>query len=51
MILAVAHDEFKKLSLADISALFKGGKGILADVKGILDKNEFENAGFTYWRL
>ena len=51
VILAVAHDEFKKLSLADISALFKGGKGILADVKGILDKNEFENAGFTYWRL
>ena len=51
VILAVAHDEFKKLSLPDISALFKGGKGILADVKGILDKTEFENAGFTYWRL
>ena len=51
VILAVAHDEFKKLSLADISVLFKRGKGILADVKGILDKNEFENAGFTYWRL
>ena len=51
VILDVAHDEFKKLSLPDISALFKGGKGILADVKGILDKTEFENAGFTYWRL
>lgn len=51
VILAVAHDEFRKLSLSDIAALFKGGKGILADVKGILDKTEFENAGFTYWRL
>lgn len=51
VILAVAHDEFKKLSLAELSALFKGGKGILADVKGILDKYEAESAGFTYWRL
>ncbi|MDO4380632.1 MAG: nucleotide sugar dehydrogenase [Clostridia bacterium] len=51
VILAVAHDEFKKLSMKDFDALYKNEKKILLDVKGILDKKTFENAGYKYWRL
>lgn len=51
VILAVAHDEFKALSRADFDALFKNEKKILLDVKGILDKRVFEDAGYKYWRL
>lgn len=51
VILAVAHDEFKKLSTKDFDALYKNEKKILFDVKGILDKKTFENAGYKYWRL
>ncbi len=54
VILAVAHDEFKKLSLSDIDGLYKdvpNGKKVLVDVKSILNKEEAENAGYRYWRL
>ncbi len=51
VILAVAHDEFKKFTIEDINALFGEGRKVLLDIKGLLDKNEFENAGYIYWRL
>ena len=54
VILAVAHDEFKKLSMSDIDAVFKdteNSKKIVADIKGILDRKEYENNGYKYWRL
>lgn len=51
VILAVAHEEFKSLKMADIDALFGDGKKILLDLKGLLDRKEYEDAGYSYWRL
>ena len=51
VILAVAHEEFSKLTMEDVDGFFGPGKKILLDIKGILDKNAYEAAGYAYWRL
>jgi len=54
LIIAVAHDIFKKLSLKEIDGLygkFPNEEKILIDVKSILDRNEIEEVGYSYWRL
>lgn len=54
IILAVAHDEFKAMSLAQIDKLYAEGTNsqkVLIDVKSILDKKIVEEAGYRYWRL
>lgn len=52
VIIAVAHDEFMKLTREDIKGFFaKENKvKVLADIKGILDRKEYEKE-FSYWRL
>lgn len=51
VILAVAHDEFKKFTIDDIGAFFGEGRKVLLDIKGLFDRKEYENAGYIYWRL
>ena len=54
VILAVAHEEFKNFTEADFDKLFKSGDNstkVLADIKGLLDRKEYEAAGYNYWRL
>ena len=52
VILAVAHEQFKSLTVADIDVLYKPcAAKVLLDLKGILDKKTFENANYTYWRV
>ena len=54
VILAVAHDEFKNLRQSDFEKMFKSGENsskVLIDIKGILDRKEYENLGYNYWRL
>ena len=54
IILAVAHDEFEKLTQVDFDKMFKPGDNgtkVLADIKGLLDRKEYEAAGYNYWRL
>lgn len=54
LVLAVAHDTFKQMSWNDIDALygaFDDKEKILIDVKSILDRNEIQNKGYSYWRL
>ncbi|MCR4892227.1 MAG: nucleotide sugar dehydrogenase [Lachnospiraceae bacterium] len=53
VILAVAHDVFKNYRQEDFDALFREKEQgrVLADVKGILDKDQYEGAGYLYWRL
>lgn len=51
VIVAVAHDNFKKLKIADISNLYSGESGILFDLKGIYDLNESLDKGYIVWRL
>ena len=54
VILAVAHEQFKTLTQADFERMFKSGdnsKKVLADIKGLLDRKEYEALGYNYWRL
>lgn len=54
VVLAVAHEAFKNLSQADFDMMFKpgdNGKKVLADIKGLLDRKQYEAAGYKYWRL
>ena len=51
VILAVAHKEFSEYKMSDIDKLFREGQKVLVDVKGILDRKEYEDAGYIYWRL
>ena len=54
VILAVAHEQFKDLTMADFDRMFKAGskdKKVLVDIKGLLDRKEYEAAGYHYWRL
>lgn len=53
VLVAVDHDDFKEYSVEDLKAMYsdKNENKILFDVKGIYDKDEFEKAGFNYWRL
>ena len=54
VILAVAHEEFKNLKQADFDKMFKSGDNstkVLADIKGLLNRKEYESAGYNYWRL
>lgn len=51
VILAVAHKEFIRLAQSDIDKMFGKGKKVLLDLKGILKRKEYEDAGYRYWRL
>ncbi len=51
VILAVAHDEFKSLTPADLNRFFAPGRNVLLDIKGIFDRADFEAEGYLYWRL
>lgn len=51
VILAVAHDEFMKLSMEDVGNFYASGEKVLLDIKGLLNRKEYENAGYIYWRL
>ena len=53
VILAVAHAEFNKLTADDIAAMFSSSDNqkVIIDVKGVLNKKEYTDAGYLYWRL
>lgn len=51
VILAVAHTEFSSLTMERIEKFFEEGKKVLLDLKGLLNRKEYENAGYLYWRL
>lgn len=53
VIIAVAHKEFTNLCYKDISKLFTEGStnNVLFDLKGLLNRNEFESTNYYYWRL
>lgn len=51
VVFAVAHTLFTEYKMSDIDAFFGGGKRVLVDVKGILDRKTYESAGYNYWRL
>ena len=54
IIVAVVHNEFKVLSLADVKKLYKNipdGEKVLIDVKGIYKVPDLKASGMKYWRL
>lgn len=54
IILAVAHNEFCNLNMESLNKLYKNernNKKVLLDIKGILDRKQYETAGYIYWRL
>lgn len=51
VILAVAHNEFAKFTMADMDKLYGEGQNILLDIKGLFNRAEYETAGYNYWRL
>ena len=54
VIVVVAHDEFKKMSLDTIKKLYKNGPDgskVLIDVKGIYNVDELKRSGMQWWRL
>ncbi len=54
IILAVGHDIFKQINRDELDLLYRKDsqqKRILLDIKGLFNKNEYEQAGYLYWRL
>ena len=55
IIVAVAHNEFKALSLDSIKAMYdlslKDNEKVLIDVKGLYSIKELKASGICYWRL
>lgn len=51
VILAVAHEEFQSLTMEEIGQFYGTGKKVFLDLKGLFDRKEYENAGYSYWRL
>ena len=53
LIIAVAHDEYKHLSLDQLESLLEDKKSgrIVVDVKGIFQVNEFIKKDILYWSL
>ena len=54
VIVAVAHREFKALSLPDIKKLYKDipdQEKVLIDVKGLYPVNDLKASGMLWWRL
>lgn len=54
IIVAVAHNEFRALSLSDIKKIFRkssDNEKVLLDVKGIYKVEDLEASGMRWWRL
>lgn len=50
LIIATSHQNFMEMNIDEFDKMFKDKK-IIIDVKGILNKKDFEQAGYSYWRL
>ena len=54
VIVAVAHDEFKDLTLDGLKGLYKVGYDsdkVLLDIKGIFEISKLKESGLNFWRL
>ncbi len=52
IIVAVAHTQFKQMSLEDIKAMFRSdGEKVLIDVKGLYSVEQLQQSGLKWWRL
>ena len=47
----MAHTAFESFTVKSMGKLFGKGQKVLLDIKGLLSREEFEKAGYLYWRL
>lgn len=54
VVVAVAHNEFKELTVGDIKKMYKDGadeEKVLIDVKGLYKVDDLKASGMQWWRL
>lgn len=54
VIVAVAHNEFKKMPIDEIKKMFRSGEQehkVLLDIKGVFTVEELKASGLIWWRL
>lgn len=51
VIIAVSHSAFLAIDMSALAKMYADDQKVLLDIKGIFDREEYENAGFKYWRL
>lgn len=51
IIIAVPHMKFRQFTIKQIDVLYGRGKRVMLDLKGLLNRKEYEEAGYSYWRL
>ena len=54
IVLAVAHKVVTEMTCSELDSLYDLNsecKKILFDIKGVMNKKEYERAGYIYWRL
>jgi UDP-N-acetyl-D-galactosamine dehydrogenase len=54
IILTVQHELFTELTKSDFEKLYRDGPNeqkVMIDIKGQLDRNEYESDDYNYWRL
>ena len=54
IIIAVAHDAYRKMKISELISHFKNGnssKSVLIDVKGVFDVADLKKTKLTWWRL
>lgn len=54
IVIAVSHDQFMNFKQRDFNRMYKdtaNSNKVLLDIKGVLNRTEYEEAGYRYWRL
>lgn len=51
VICAVAHNDFKQISIDQLTSMYNDDKKVLIDIKGLYNKADLDKSEFIYWRL
>lgn len=51
VICAVAHNDFKQISIDQLTRMYNDDKKVLIDIKGLYNKADLDKSEFIYWRL
>lgn len=51
VVFAVAHDEYKNVTVEEIKNMLKENRNLVFDIKAMLNKKELENGGLKVWNL
>ena len=51
VVVAVAHEAYRRMGLAEMAGLCRDNNPVLVDVKNLFSRTEAESLGIRYWRL